>query len=70
MNIKECISIINEENGKNSDAILSVYYILRHLVYDETEPRENFVLGELVLGILENIKSGTDSIQNVVQEFI
>ena len=39
-------------------------------MYDETEPREYFVLGELVLGILENIKIGTDSIQNVVQEFI
>lgn len=38
-------------------------------MYDEAEPREYFVLGELVLGILENIKSGTDSIQNVIENF-
>ena len=66
MKIKEQLEMINEENGSIISNELRIYYILRHLVYDEPEERELFILGEFLLELIENIRTNAVSIDNVL----
>ena len=66
MNFQEQLEKINEENCSILDNDLRIYYILKHIVYDEPETRELFILGELMLKISENIRKSAKGIDDIL----
>ncbi len=70
MKLKEQLEIIEEENNNIFDTERRIYYILNHIVYDDPEPRELFILGELLLELLAGIKTNAKGIDNVLSELL
>ena len=49
MKLEEQLEMIDEENCCINDNVLRIYYILKHLIYNEPKPKEFFVLGKFLL---------------------
>jgi len=67
MKLKKRLEMIQDENNCILDNQLRIHYILNHIVYDELKPREIFVLGEFLLELLENIKTNSEGIENILR---